>query len=129
MKVLEDESNPLFCNPYEPQVVAAISAQVAMYPHSFPKQDTEYPPVEMMPIKRPLLENSQTTENKVPAKFKRRMATKHMSSGKNIMRRISVKVNPVELPITAEVINSLTTFCFPGESALLPQSQQRSSIH
>lgn len=41
----EDKIDPLYNNIYEPNVLASISAHVAMFPQALPNQDTSYPPL------------------------------------------------------------------------------------
>ncbi|XP_023932557.1 DENN domain-containing protein 3-like isoform X1 [Lingula anatina] len=113
-------NDPLFLSNYEPQVLASISAQCAMFPQSFPNQDEAYPPTDAVDNRTVLTPISEQEDahfracdrrKRIAKSLPRRVTLGTIAGGRKMLRMLSTSGG--ELPISAEVIQSLTAFCFP----------------
>lgn len=123
------EENNLFSAAYDAHVLAAVSGHLAVYPFQNPRQDENYPPQgkgDKGQKKRLLsfehhghsnsLKNSDGTGTPGP----RRRITRRISYAAMARKPTNVthaiNMGPSELPVSYEVLNSMPTFCFPGNT-------------
>ncbi|CAH1774894.1 unnamed protein product [Owenia fusiformis] len=122
-----------FTQAYEPQVLAAISSNVAMFPQAPIKMDPYYPysaGVTRYKSQQALKQPGQRPSRRISMGI---MGSGHRTAGldrsrRSTMRSRRMSVKPQELPISTEVINSLHAFCFP-DYAYVHKRQRKDRVH
>ncbi|XP_069129218.1 uncharacterized protein [Argopecten irradians] len=121
----------LYTEHYEPQVLTALSATTMMHFFPFPRQDMEYPSINLQEA----FYCSTTDSSSQQSRFLKRTQGKQLRTQSvtpaNITRLMSIRwpqgggrtaannthsqfsFSNLDFPVSEEVIKSITTFCFP----------------
>ncbi|OWF38493.1 DENN domain-containing protein 3-like [Mizuhopecten yessoensis] len=129
----DDILENLYMQDYEPQVLTALSATTMMHFFPFPRQDMEYPSINLKEafycsntdssssqsgrfFKRNAQQGKQLrTQSVSPASVTRLMSIRWPQGGGRTMNAAhsQCSFSNLDFPVSEEVIKSITTFCFP----------------